>query len=108
LKNRRPSDEDERRQVTRILDLGRRVLDRGAKDAPKYKDFILALIFAKRPCDVLDDEVNCIAQEVGSRAKAFKLAKHDKKPVRFYAARSVPHPPLCRRVPNGSPKGERR
>jgi len=57
---------------------------RGAKDAPKYKEFILPLIFAKRLCDVYDDELNRIAQEVGSRAKAFKLVKHDKKLVRFY------------------------
>ncbi len=39
---------------------------RGAKDAPKYKDFILPLIFTKRLCDVFDDEVNRIAGEVGS------------------------------------------
>src|ERR1019366_7037068 len=57
---------------------------RGAKDAAKYKDFILPLIFTKRLCDVFDDELNRIAEEVGSRAKAFKLAKHDKKLVRFY------------------------
>ena len=30
---------------------------RGAKDAPKYKDYILPLIFAKRLCDVFDDEL---------------------------------------------------
>ncbi len=57
---------------------------RGAKDAPKYKEFILPLIFSKRLCDVFDDELNRIAKEVGSRAKAFKLVKHDKKLVRFY------------------------
>jgi hypothetical protein len=57
---------------------------RGAKDAPNYKEFILPLIFAKRLCDVFDDELNRIAKEVGSRAKAFKLVKHDKKLVRFY------------------------
>lgn len=66
---------------------------RGAKDAPKYKDYILPLIFAKRLCDVFDDELNRIAKEVGSpacagtadrRAKAFKLVKQDKKLVRFY------------------------
>jgi hypothetical protein len=56
---------------------------RGAKDAPKYKEYILPLIFAKRLCDVFDDELNRIAKEVGSRAKAFKLVKHDKKLVRF-------------------------
>ena len=57
---------------------------RGAKDAPKYKEFILPLIFAKRLSDVFDDELSRIAQEVGSRAKAFKLVKQDKKLVRFY------------------------
>ena len=57
---------------------------RGAKDAPKYKDYILPLIFTKRLCDVFDDELNRIAREVGSRAKAFKLVKQDKKLVRFY------------------------
>jgi type I restriction enzyme M protein len=30
---------------------------RGAKDAPKYKDYI-PLIFTKRLCDVFDDEIN--------------------------------------------------
>jgi type I restriction enzyme M protein len=29
---------------------------RGAQEAPKFKDFILPLIFTKRLCDVLDDE----------------------------------------------------
>jgi len=57
---------------------------RGAKDAPKYKDYILPLIFTKRLCDVFDDELNRIAREVGSRKKAFQLAKADHKLVRFY------------------------
>src|SRR6266567_2947930 len=57
---------------------------RGAKDAPKFKDFILPLIFTKRLCDVFDDELNRISKEVGSRAKAFKLVEKDHKPIRFY------------------------
>lgn len=57
---------------------------RGAKDAPKYKDYILPLIFTKRLCDVFDDELNRIAAEVGSRRKAFQLARADHKLVRFY------------------------
>jgi type I restriction enzyme M protein len=57
---------------------------RGAKDAPKYKDFILPLVFAKRLCDVFDDELDRIASQVGSRAKAFKLVAKDKNLVRFY------------------------
>ena len=56
---------------------------RGAKDAPKYKDYILPLIFTKRLCDVFDDELDRIAKEVGSRKKAFALVKADPKLVRF-------------------------
>ncbi len=57
---------------------------RGAKDAPKYKDYILPLIFTKRLCDVFDDELNRIDAKVGSRKKAFQLAGADHKLVRFY------------------------
>jgi type I restriction enzyme M protein len=59
---------------------------RGAKDAPKYKDFILPLVFAKRLCDVFDDEINRIAKgtPAEARAKAFKLVRRDNKLVRFY------------------------
>jgi len=57
---------------------------RGAKDAPNYKDYILPLIFTKSLCDVFDDEIDRIAAEVGSRKKAFQLAKADHRLVRFY------------------------
>jgi type I restriction enzyme M protein len=57
---------------------------RGAQDAPKYKDFILPLVFTKRLCDVFDDEVDRITEKVGSRAKAFRLVARDQKLVRFY------------------------
>lgn len=57
---------------------------RGAKDAPKFKDFILPLIFVKRLCDVFDDEINRIADKVKTRKKAFELVEKDKKLVRFY------------------------
>jgi type I restriction enzyme M protein len=57
---------------------------RGAQEAAKYKDFILPLIFTKRVCDVFDDELNRIAEKVGSRAKAFKLVAMDHNLVRFY------------------------
>jgi type I restriction enzyme M protein len=62
---------------------------RGAKDTPKYKEFILPLIFAKRLCDVFDDELDRIAKEVGSRAKAFKLLKKvkDHKARLYYLRR---------------------
>src|SRR6202047_2095755 len=56
---------------------------RGAQEAPKFKDFILPLVFTKRLCDVFDDELNRIVVEVGSRARALKPAKKNHKPVRF-------------------------
>jgi hypothetical protein len=55
----------------------------GAKDAPKFKEYILPIVFTKHLCDVFDDEINRIAK-IGSRAKAFELVKADKKLVRFY------------------------
>jgi type I restriction-modification system DNA methylase subunit len=57
---------------------------RGAKDAPKFKDFILPLVFVKRLCDVFDDEVDNIAKNVKTRKKAFKLLERDHELVRFY------------------------
>jgi type I restriction enzyme M protein len=57
---------------------------RGEKDAPKYKDYILPLVFVKRLCDVFDDEINRIVKQTGSRASALKLIDKDHKLVRFY------------------------
>jgi len=57
---------------------------RGAKDAAKYKDYILPLIFVKRLCDVFDDEIDRIAKNVGNRTKAFALIEKDRKLVRYY------------------------
>jgi type I restriction enzyme M protein len=57
---------------------------RGAQDAPKFKDYILPLVFVKRLCDVFDDEVNRLAEEFGSRTLVLKLLDKDRKLVRFY------------------------
>jgi type I restriction enzyme M protein len=38
---------------------------RGPVDAPKYKDFILPLIFLKRLSDVFDEEIEKLAKEYG-------------------------------------------
>ncbi|GAB4290938.1 MAG: class I SAM-dependent DNA methyltransferase [Ignavibacteriaceae bacterium] len=57
---------------------------RGAQDAPKYKDFILPLIFVKRLCDVFDDEVNRFAEKLNSKEKAYKAIEKDRKLTRFY------------------------
>jgi len=57
---------------------------RGAKDAGKFKDYILPLIFVKRLCDVFDDEVDKIAKTVGSRVKALDRIEADHSRVRFF------------------------
>ena len=64
---------------------------RGAKDASKYKDYILPLIFAKRLCDVFDDELNRIVKEVGSRRKA-SLVKRDESLIRFFLPLETDNP----------------
>lgn len=40
---------------------------RGPVDAPKYKDYILPLLFFKRLSDVYEDEVERLAREMGDR-----------------------------------------
>lgn len=57
---------------------------RGEIDAPKYKDYILPLIFIKRLSDVFDDEVKKLADEYGDISIAEELLKQDPTLVRFY------------------------
>ena len=40
---------------------------RGEKDAPKFKDYLLPLLFLKRLSDVFDDEIERLAEEYGDR-----------------------------------------
>jgi type I restriction enzyme M protein len=69
---------------------------RGAADAPKFKDFILPLVFFKRLSDVFDDEFVGQVKEFGDEEVAREVIKADhedalrnnRKPiVRFF----VPH-----------------
>lgn len=66
---------------------------RGATDAPKFKDFILPLIFYKRLSDVFDDEFAGYVEEYGDETIAYEIIKADhedalkngRRPiVRFY------------------------
>jgi len=57
---------------------------RGPVDAPKFKDYILPLIFLKRLSDVFEDELQSLAQELGGRYNAERLVEEDHKLVRFY------------------------
>ena len=57
---------------------------RGPLDAPKFKDYILPLIFLKRLSDVFEDEVQRLGQEFGDDKSAAKYVEDDHKLVRFY------------------------
>lgn len=66
---------------------------RGATDAPKYKDYILPLIFYKRLSDVFDDEFKAHVDEFGAEELARQIIEADhedalksgrKAIVRFY------------------------
>lgn len=57
---------------------------RGEKDAPKFKDYLLPLLFLKRLSDVFDDEIARLAEEYGSRAVALEIAEADHSLLRFY------------------------
>ena len=57
---------------------------RGPLDAPKFKDYILPLIFLKRLSDVFDDEVQRVAEEVGDLEAAKEIIDQDHGLVRFY------------------------
>ena len=63
---------------------------RGEKDAPKFKDYILPLIFIKRLSDVFDDEVKRLVETYGDAETALAVLEADHSLVRFYL------PPECR------------
>lgn len=57
---------------------------RGEIDAPKYKDYILPLIFLKRLSDVYDDEIDKLIEEYEDRKTAEELVEEDHSLVWFY------------------------
>jgi hypothetical protein len=57
---------------------------RGEIDAPKYKDYILPLIFLKRLSDVFEDEVLKLSESYGDKVPVEKLLAEDHSLVRFY------------------------
>ena len=98
------SEEPERRRrgLSRSSVLGTRSMEqmlwdaacsiRGEKDAPKFKDYLLPLLFIKRLSDVFDDELNRLTEQYGDRDTAVKVVEADaaraadpaKRLVRFY------------------------
>ncbi|ABK14991.1 type I restriction-modification system subunit M [Methanothrix thermoacetophila] len=66
---------------------------RGPLDAPKFKDYILPLVFLKRLSDVFEDELDRLAEEFGSRDVATRIVEDERErgtiansrgSVRFY------------------------
>ena len=57
---------------------------RGEKDAAKFKDYLLPLLFVKRLSDVFDDEIDRLAEDYGDRATALEIAESDHSLLRFY------------------------
>lgn len=53
-------------------------------DAPKFKDYILPLVFLRRLSDVFDDEIDHLAHDFGDRQMTATLVEQDQQFVRFY------------------------
>ena len=74
-----PSEDDEHLDIstleTWLLDAANTI--RGASDAPKFKDFILPLIFYKRLSDVFDDEFAKQIEEFGDEELAREIVEAD-------------------------------
>lgn len=73
---------------------------RGEKEAAKFKDYLLPLLFLKRLSDVFEDEIQRLAEERGDRAAALKAAEAQHSLVRFYL------PPEARWAAISEPDGE--
>lgn len=57
---------------------------RGEKDAAKFKDYLLPLLFLKRLSDVFDDEIDRLAEDYGDRTTALEIVEGDHSLLRFY------------------------
>ncbi len=79
---------------------------RGEKDAPKFKDYILPLLFLKRLSDVFDDEINRLAEQFGDRDIAVEVLEADPSLVRFYIPREARWPVLSGREAFEWPKDQ--
>ncbi len=79
---------------------------RGEKDAPKFKDYILPLIFIKRLSDVFDDEVKRLNETYGDAETTMAVLEADHFLVRFYLPPECRWPVVSRREQFAWPKGK--
>jgi type I restriction enzyme M protein len=80
---------------------------RGEKDAPKFKDYILPLVFIKRLSDVFDDEVARLTDTYGDAETANAVLEADPSLVRFYIPAEARWPVVSRRVAFDWPESKR-
>jgi len=80
---------------------------RGEKDAPKFKDYILPLVFVKRLSDVFDDEIARLTETYGSPETARTVLEADHSLVRFYLPPEATWPVVSGRVRFDWPAGRR-
>lgn len=88
---------------------------RGEKDAPKFKDYLLPLLFIKRLSDVFDDEVARLTETYGDAATALSIIEGEveqgvaagERVVRFYIPPEARWPVLAGRIPFEWPEGKK-
>lgn len=79
---------------------------RGEKDAAKFKDYLLPLLFLKRLSDVFDDEIDRLAEEYGDRETALEIAEEDHALLRFYLPPEARWAVISGRAPYAWPNDE--
>jgi type I restriction enzyme M protein len=79
---------------------------RGEKDAPKFKDYILPLLFLKRLSDVFEDEVARLAETYGDVETALVILGEDHSLVRFFIPEEATWPVLAGRKQMDWPTGK--
>jgi type I restriction enzyme M protein len=79
---------------------------RGEKDAPKFKDYLLPLLFAKRLSDVFDDEVRRLTDQFGDPDTALNILESDHSLVRFYLPPEARWPVVSGRQSFAWPEGK--
>jgi len=80
---------------------------RGEKDAPKFKDYILPLIFIKRLSDVFEDEISRLIETYGNEKSAIEMIEMDHGLVRFYIPPEATWPVVSGRKTHNWPEGKR-
>ncbi len=80
---------------------------RGEKDAPKFKDYILPLVFIKRLSDVFEDEIARLTEIYGDAETARTVLEADHSLVRFYIPPEATWPVVSGRQKFDWPEGKR-